>query len=78
MAPSTGLQPSVANPVATLSATATHVVTGTTANGCSAKDTVVINVLPKPVITLQMIHRFAGTVQLNYWQQMVQNISGIL
>lgn len=44
--------PSISNPLATVSNTTTYVVTGTSASGCYAKDTVVINVLPNPVITV--------------------------
>lgn len=51
--PVTGLSdPAIANPVATPSVTTEYIVTGITANGCSAKDTVVINISPAPVITI--------------------------
>lgn len=50
--PPTGLSdPSIANPIATPSATTEYIVTGTTVNGCTEKDTVNIIVYPKPVIT---------------------------
>ncbi|XZF13264.1 PKD domain-containing protein [Chitinophagaceae bacterium MMS25-I14] len=52
--PATGLSSTtVANPVSTPSSTTTYVVTGTTsgANGCSAKDTVVVTVKPLPTIS---------------------------
>jgi len=49
--PSSGLSSAnIANPVASPSSTTQYVVTGTTVNGCTAKDTVNINVYPKPVI----------------------------
>ncbi|RYZ41824.1 MAG: PKD domain-containing protein, partial [Sphingobacteriales bacterium] len=44
---------SVSNPVASPVATTQYIVTGTTANGCVAKDTVLLNVFAKPVISLQ-------------------------
>ncbi|TMI90693.1 MAG: T9SS type B sorting domain-containing protein [Bacteroidetes bacterium] len=49
--PSSGLSSAnIANPVASPGSTTQYVVTGTTVNGCTAKDTVNINVYPKPVI----------------------------
>jgi gliding motility-associated-like protein len=50
--PATGLSnPSIANPVASPSNTTEFIVTGTTVNGCTDKDTVVISTFVKPVIT---------------------------
>ncbi|HSU28775.1 MAG TPA: LamG-like jellyroll fold domain-containing protein, partial [Chitinophagaceae bacterium] len=50
--PAPGLSnPSISSPVATPSVTTQYFVTGTDANGCSGKDTVTVNVNPKPVIT---------------------------
>lgn len=49
--PSTGLSnPNIANPIATPTTTTEYIVTGTTANGCVAKDTVNITIHPKPTI----------------------------
>lgn len=51
-APTTGLNnPNIANPIATPVATTEYIVTGTTINGCIAKDTVDITLFPNPVIT---------------------------
>ncbi len=51
--PATGLSnPSIANPIATPLTTTQYIVTGTTANNCTAKDTVLITVNPKPVVTI--------------------------
>lgn len=41
----------IPNPVATISATTTYIVTGTTATGCSAKDTLTISIWPKAAVT---------------------------
>ncbi|MDB5223990.1 MAG: hypothetical protein JWN83_2657 [Chitinophagaceae bacterium] len=50
--PTNGLSnPNIPNPLATVSNLSTYIVTGTTASGCVAKDTIVISTLPKPVIT---------------------------
>lgn len=50
--PTTGLSdPNIPNPIATPPITTQYIVTGTTLNGCTAKDTVVITVNPKPIIT---------------------------
>lgn len=50
--PATALtDPAIANPVASPEDTTRYIVTGTTANGCEAKDTVYINVFAKPAIT---------------------------
>lgn len=50
--PVTGLSdPSAPNPVATPSTSYQYIVTGTAANGCSAKDTISLTMLPLPVIT---------------------------
>ncbi len=52
MAPSRGLSNLyIPNPVATISPTTTYIVTGTTATGCFAKDTVTISILPKAAVT---------------------------
>jgi len=51
--PATGLSnPNIANPIATPLTTTQYIVTGTTANNCTAKDTVLITVSPKPVVTI--------------------------
>lgn len=51
--PVTGLSnPNIANPLATPVITTEYHVTGINANGCMAKDTVTIDVSPKPVITI--------------------------
>lgn len=51
--PATGLSnPSIANPIATPLTTTEYIVTGTTANNCIAKDTVLITVNPKPIVTI--------------------------
>lgn len=50
--PATGLNdPSIANPIASPSVSTQYIVTGTNANGCTAKDTVDITVNPGPTIT---------------------------
>ena len=50
--PVTGLSnPNIGNPVATPSTLTQYIVTGTTVNGCVAKDTLNITVLSKPTIT---------------------------
>ena len=50
--PTLGLSASdISNPVATPAATTKYYVTGTTINGCMAKDSVLVSVNPKPVIT---------------------------
>jgi gliding motility-associated-like protein len=50
--PPTGLSnTNINNPVATPNATTKYIVTGTTINGCVAKDSVTITILPKPSIT---------------------------
>lgn len=50
--PSTGLNNSIiSNPVATPAVSTQYIVTGLTANGCAAKDTVDISILSKPAIT---------------------------
>jgi gliding motility-associated-like protein len=41
----------IANPVAAPSSTTQYIVAGTTANGCTAKDTVSVTVYPKTVVT---------------------------
>ena len=49
--PPSGLNNSnIPNPIASPPSTTQYIVTGTTVNGCSAKDTVVITVNPKPTI----------------------------
>lgn len=51
--PATGLSnPNTGNPVASPIVTTQYIVTGTNANNCSANDTVVISVNPKPVVTI--------------------------
>src|SRR5688572_29875269 len=51
--PPTGLSnPLIANPVASPTVTTQYIVTGTTANGCTGKDTVSISLRPKPLITI--------------------------
>lgn len=51
--PATGLSnPNVANPIATPLTTTEYIVTGTTTNNCTAKDTVLITVNPKPIVTI--------------------------
>lgn len=51
--PSTGLSsPSIDNPIATPVSNTAYIVTGTTAFGCTAMDTVNISVHPVPVITV--------------------------
>jgi gliding motility-associated-like protein len=48
--PTVGLSnPAISNPIATpvASGVTTYIVTGTTVNGCAAKDTVLVNVFPK-------------------------------
>lgn len=51
-APVTGLSnPSIGNPVATISNSITYYVTGINSFGCSAKDTVNLTALPQPTIT---------------------------
>ncbi|HMU46070.1 MAG TPA: PKD domain-containing protein [Chitinophagaceae bacterium] len=51
--PTTGLSnPNIGNPVATPVDTIQYIVTGINANGCSAKDSVTINVNPGPNITI--------------------------
>lgn len=50
--PATALSnPAIANPVASPSVNTEYIVTGTTINGCVAKDTVAVNIFSKPVIT---------------------------
>jgi gliding motility-associated-like protein len=50
--PAAGLNnPGIANPIATPGSTTQYIVAGTTANGCTAKDTVSITVYPKTVVT---------------------------
>ena len=50
--PATGLSnSSIANPIATPLANTQYIVTGTAANGCTAKDTVNISLKPLPIIT---------------------------
>ncbi len=50
--PATGLSnPNIANPIATPAITTQYIVTGTTANSCVAKDTVVITVNARPTVT---------------------------
>jgi gliding motility-associated-like protein len=50
--PPTGLSnPNISNPVASPTGTTQYIVTGTTVNGCTAKDTVVLTIIPKPAIT---------------------------
>lgn len=44
--------PSIGNPIATPSSTTEYIVTGTTANGCSAKDTIIVNITPAPTISI--------------------------
>jgi gliding motility-associated-like protein len=49
--PAAGLSnASIANPVATPAATTQYTVTGTTASGCTAKDSITLTVLPRPTI----------------------------
>jgi gliding motility-associated-like protein len=51
-APPAGLSnPNINNPVAITNLTTKYIVTGTTINGCVAKDSVTITILPKPSIT---------------------------
>jgi gliding motility-associated-like protein len=50
--PPTGLSnPTIANPVASPVNTTQYIVTGTTLNGCSARDSVLVTIIPAPVIT---------------------------
>ncbi|MEO6675601.1 MAG: PKD domain-containing protein, partial [Ginsengibacter sp.] len=52
-APGTDLSnPGIANPIATINNPSTYIVTGTSANGCTAKDTLVISTLSQPVINI--------------------------
>lgn len=49
--PATGLSnAAIANPVATPAATTKYIVTGTTASGCSAKDSITLTILPRPTV----------------------------
>lgn len=49
--PPTGLDnAAIPNPIASPTTTTQYIVTGTNANGCSAKDTVLITINPKPAI----------------------------
>jgi gliding motility-associated-like protein len=49
--PSAGLSnTAIANPLANPASTTQYIVTGTSANGCIAKDTVQLNIIPAPVI----------------------------
>jgi gliding motility-associated-like protein len=49
--PVTGLSnTAISNPVATPTATTEYIVTGTTINGCSANDTVMVNMYPIPTV----------------------------
>ncbi|WP_276501743.1 gliding motility-associated C-terminal domain-containing protein [Terrimonas pollutisoli] len=51
--PATGLSaPAIANPVASPAVSTAYIVTGTTVNGCSAKDTVHVNIYAKPAIAV--------------------------
>jgi len=51
--PATGLSnPAISNPIASPVVTTQYIVSGTNANGCSANDTVLVNVNPKPVIAI--------------------------
>jgi gliding motility-associated-like protein len=57
--PATGLNdPSVANPVATPSATSTYIVTGTAANGCVGKDSVTVVFTGKGQFSFNMPNAF--------------------
>ena len=50
--PGNGLSNSnIANPLATVNGSSTYIVSGTTINGCIAKDTVALTTHPKPAIT---------------------------
>lgn len=50
--PVTGLSnAAISNPVAMINNSSTYIVSGVTANGCTAKDTTIITTYPKPVIT---------------------------
>lgn len=52
-APSATLSnPSINNPVATPATATQYIVTGTAVNGCSAKDTIDVNVIPKATIVV--------------------------
>lgn len=52
--PATGLtDPAISNPVASPTASTQYIVTGTTINGCTATDTVEVNVFAKPAISIQ-------------------------
>ncbi|MBC7946502.1 MAG: gliding motility-associated C-terminal domain-containing protein, partial [Chitinophagaceae bacterium] len=44
--------PTIANPIATPTASTEYFVTGTTVNGCIAKDSITISIKPKPAITI--------------------------
>ena len=51
--PASGISdPNIANPIAKPLFTTEYIVTGTTENGCVAKDTITISLLPKPAITI--------------------------
>lgn len=51
--PPAGLNnPDIANPIAAPTTTTQYIVSGTTVNGCTAKDTVNITVKPKPVVNI--------------------------
>lgn len=51
--PSSGLSnPNIANPLASPNASTQYIVTGTSINGCIAKDTVNITIYPKPIINI--------------------------
>jgi gliding motility-associated-like protein len=66
----------IADPVATPADSIQYIVTGTTTNGCMAKDTVVINTYPKPLLSISndtaicpgvSIPLFAGGGLLYQW-----------
>jgi gliding motility-associated-like protein len=49
--PAAGLtNTTIANPIATPASSTNYIVTGTTVNGCSAKDTVAVNLFPIPTV----------------------------
>lgn len=50
--PTTGLSdPNIANPIVTINNFSTYIVSGINANGCIAKDTIIITTFSKPLIT---------------------------
>lgn len=66
--PSTGLSATdIANPVATSATLIAYEVTGTTAAGCIAKDTVVLSTYPKAVVTVHADTAICKNTTLPVW-----------